>query len=127
MKQAIAAPPPKKGRISPQQQICQLLGWTDEEYFWYIVDNGKAYLKAYLCDCMELAQQFEQSHVFWNWFKKMFTEMDTVLTDGSYSWGELKCRLALYYAVHDPVAVAQERKPPRVVWDDCLKVGKLKG
>ncbi|WP_346236121.1 hypothetical protein ABDK00_017060 [Niabella insulamsoli] len=110
-----------KQKNTVQEQICQLLGWTDEEYSQYIYENGLQYLRQLLPEAPQLAAKLESSRMFWNWFKRMFNEMDALLVDpNNYNLGDLQCRYQLYHAVHCPFAVAAERRPPRCVWDDVL-------
>lgn len=116
---ATKRPRPVKGNNTAPEQICQLMGWTADEYSWYMYENGLAYLRAYLPPVDGgLYEKFEGCRLYWNWFKKMYCEIDTDLLDGSYNWVELENMKTEYDAVHNPEKVAQERKPPRCVWED---------
>ncbi|MGN7787387.1 hypothetical protein ACTJIJ_22835 [Niabella sp. 22666] len=105
-----------------KQQMCELLGWDEMRYVEYLLHNGRQYLRFLLPESSQLKEKLERSRMFWNWFKNMFRQMDMAILDGGgFAKLNLNNRIALFDAVHCPIAVASERKPPRCVMDDIMR------
>lgn len=104
-------------------QICTKLKWTDEQYSLFMYDCGLHYLLVLVPACMaEERNKMERSRSFWNWWKRLWYEMDMNITrvdmdrmtDGALGFE------GLYKSLHYPAAVYDEWRPNKIVWENAL-------
>ncbi|MCH5690004.1 hypothetical protein LWM68_40760 [Niabella sp. W65] len=117
--------PAHKGETT-QELICELLSWSADEYSEYMYNAGLAYLKTYMPAYSDgIAEKFEKSRVYWNWYKALHTRIDATIIDdeGTNHFAKLNLatKRALYNDLHDAQKKVQEWKPNKIVWQEATK------
>ena len=59
------------------KQICQVLGWPDDQYYWFKYQQGCEYLKHFSAPAGVKAI-IERSAQFWGWWKLLYNQRDEI-------------------------------------------------
>jgi hypothetical protein len=99
------------------QQVCDLLGWTEQEYCQYQFDTGIAYTHWYMATNADYRTKLQHSGMYWSWFKNQWLLYDESWLSFKRSLQECKPQtlLQLYHDLHCPHAMAVETKPTEVL------------
>lgn len=106
---------------SLKEKVCSWLGWDELQYCTFQYESGLLYLQHYITHDQWGQDMLQRSKYFWNWWKAQWTSRDASFCDtesGSQpplSRGNL---VIVYRHLHDPVALASEIYPNRVVLDE---------
>lgn len=88
-------------RLTNQQRIMKMIGWTELEYSAFIHDTGLDYLYRYIPTDYAGIEALIRSRVFWNWWKNQWAIRDAefLLDDdpsvANYKWHHSPRRLVM--------------------------------
>ena len=109
--------------IETQQQLCELLGWTEDYYAAFMYGTAINFLTWKTNSDAAFVEKFERSKLFWNWFKNMWANENGVLIPHLHTI-KSKHRYWYFSAFWDTEEMAQKVIIPRVVMADILNTFK---
>lgn len=114
-------------RSDVMQEIFDLLHMTKEQHSAFIYEVGCEYLTAFFGKNVSAIKEVEGRKEFWNWFKNQWYIRDErFVADDQNHVTPLELRLSIYRCLHNPIILACEIAPNRVVLGDNYIIQKLK-
>ncbi len=102
-------------------QVCELLGWDEQQYAEYQYNTGLEYMELYTLDDAMACEVLERSKIFWSWWKNAWANRDECFMVEKIKLIDRATAIALYYGVHDALALAEELRPDAIVLGDSYK------
>src|SRR5665213_3583606 len=111
----------KAERLTNQEKITRLLGWTEMDYSQFIYETGLGYLESYIPTDRAGIDALSRSKIFWAWWRNHWAIRDAnyldVLENFSLDNWEI-----LYRQVHEIDALTNSIYPSAVVLEDSYAV-----
>ena len=99
-----------------KQEVCRILGWTEEQYTSFQHQQGLAYLHWY-CNCLEdYKRALEGSKVFWAWWRNCWLGRDMAFCEDA-ELININTRRELYKCLNDEAYLVADIKPSKTVMD----------
>lgn len=111
----------KANRLTNQDRITRLLGWTEMDYSQFIYETGLQYLESYIPTDRAGIDALSRSKIFWAWWRNHWAIRDEnyleVLENFSLDNWEI-----LYRQLHDIDALINSIYPSAVVLHNSYAV-----
>lgn len=105
--------------LEVQHQVCELMGWPEDYYASWIHGTAINFLTYHTNADEVLVRKFEESKVFWGWFKTLWVNETAILIPAI----KQQTKTLHYYcfaAFWDARELAQQVIIPKCVWNDIL-------
>lgn len=104
-------------RLTNQQRIIKLLGWSEMQYSQFIYEIGLRYLELYIPSDRAGIDALSRSKIFWAWWRNQWA-----IRDGEFLADEDVKNTLLYKWYHSPHRLTSEIFPNAVVLSDSYAV-----
>lgn len=103
-------------------RVCELLGWDEQQYADFQYECGLRYLRHSIPADNWGQDWLQRAAIFWNWWKNEWCRRDAEFCEPEEGWhpellGTENMR-RLYHHEHNPIVLASEIYPNRVVLDE---------
>jgi hypothetical protein len=114
--------------LTPQQKICAILQWKEEQHSQMVYDNGLSFLVHYLpMESEFMINCITSSRIFWNWWRLHWNARDEQFASLYFNLVRLKDAEDLYKELHNPKTLAYSIYPDGVVLEETYAkmIGEL--
>ena len=103
-----------------RQEVCSLLGWTEEEYYDFQIDEGLIYLRLYLNNDQWGVELVMKCRQFWSWWRNQWHIRDCEFLAGMNEDCPVVYRqcVALYQDHNDANVLRKAITPNGVILQD---------